>query len=428
MSSQTAFKGGVLVSVPPPPGSSRRAADGNFRRLGRLAVELAAGDPGPFDDAAHDFAAGSIWYNTAASTGWICTDASVGAAQWAEIAGGIVAGEAVTWAQPIQSTTSAAGDRAAAFGAAAGVSNVSEAGAYSGDGKYYVLLSHNAAPSSIDYRVTCPNATALEVAADYVNGLDATTRTISIQYSTDGGTSFTTLASAAPGASSPAPTTLTGTIDLGQTTARAEGLVVRLGVAGAAGGFDLVGWSRVRLAATGGGPIRFVAGQQPRVTIGEAGVAIDTTINRSPGAPFEANGAAAQGTAGVIGVFRITRPVNVGVVGSQIAEFQVGAYAATSAGEPNTRVDLALSTSDTGYTVSAVPMSWRSDGRTDFGGPARLKGYAVSALPAAGVAGRVAFPTDGRKVGEGPGAGTGVLAYDDGTAWRRSSDDTTVAA
>ncbi len=48
-------------------------------------------------------------------------------------------------------------------------------------------------------------------------------------------------------------------------------------------------------------------------------------------------------------------------------------------------------------------------------------------LPAAGQAGRMRFVTDGRKLGEGPAAGTGVLAYDDGgVSWRRPSDDTTI--
>lgn len=49
-------------------------------------------------------------------------------------------------------------------------------------------------------------------------------------------------------------------------------------------------------------------------------------------------------------------------------------------------------------------------------------------LPAPGQTGRWRFVTNGRKVGEGAGAGTGVMAYDDGVAWRRPSDDTTVAA
>lgn len=41
--------------------------------------------------------------------------------------------------------------------------------------------------------------------------------------------------------------------------------------------------------------------------------------------------------------------------------------------------------------------------------------------------GRLFFVTNGRKVGEGAGAGTGVPAYDDGTNWYRTSDDTPVA-
>lgn len=53
---------------------------------------------------------------------------------------------------------------------------------------------------------------------------------------------------------------------------------------------------------------------------------------------------------------------------------------------------------------------------------------AFASLPAAGQPGRIVFVTDGRKVGEGAGAGTGTPAYDDGVAWRRTADDTTVAA
>ena len=51
----------------------------------------------------------------------------------------------------------------------------------------------------------------------------------------------------------------------------------------------------------------------------------------------------------------------------------------------------------------------------------------VANLPAVGQAGRLRFATDGRKMGEGPAAGTGVVVYDDGGAsWRRLSDDTAV--
>ena len=57
-----------------------------------------------------------------------------------------------------------------------------------------------------------------------------------------------------------------------------------------------------------------------------------------------------------------------------------------------------------------------------------VRTVAFAALPAAGQAGRLLFVSDGRKLGEAPAAGTGVLVYDDGGAtWRRPSDDTTVA-
>lgn len=49
-------------------------------------------------------------------------------------------------------------------------------------------------------------------------------------------------------------------------------------------------------------------------------------------------------------------------------------------------------------------------------------------LPAAGLAGRVLFVSDGRKVGEGAGAGTGVLAVDDGVDWISPATDTPVTA
>jgi len=52
--------------------------------------------------------------------------------------------------------------------------------------------------------------------------------------------------------------------------------------------------------------------------------------------------------------------------------------------------------------------------------------YTVATLPAADV--NVAIATDGRKDGEGSGAGTGVLCYRTSTTWYRVSDDTAVVA
>jgi hypothetical protein len=57
-----------------------------------------------------------------------------------------------------------------------------------------------------------------------------------------------------------------------------------------------------------------------------------------------------------------------------------------------------------------------------------LQPLVFASLPVAGQPGRMVFVTNGRKVGEGVGAGTGTPAYDDGVAWRRTADDTTVAA
>lgn len=50
-----------------------------------------------------------------------------------------------------------------------------------------------------------------------------------------------------------------------------------------------------------------------------------------------------------------------------------------------------------------------------------------AALPAAGQPGRLLFVTNGRKIGEGAGAGTGVLVADDGTNWIHVATDTPVA-
>lgn len=80
------------------------------------------------------------------------------------------------------------------------------------------------------------------------------------------------------------------------------------------------------------------------------------------------------------------------------------------------------------WSGNALAVEFSTSQHADFAATVRPGRYTVAGLPAAGTAGRVAFATNGRKVGEGGGAGTGVPCYDDGTAWRRYSDDTTVAA
>ncbi len=56
-----------------------------------------------------------------------------------------------------------------------------------------------------------------------------------------------------------------------------------------------------------------------------------------------------------------------------------------------------------------------------------LPRYAVADLPT-GVAGQLAFATDGRKNGEGSAAGTGVMVFSDGSNWCACDTGATVAA
>lgn len=62
--------------------------------------------------------------------------------------------------------------------------------------------------------------------------------------------------------------------------------------------------------------------------------------------------------------------------------------------------------------------------------PFELATFTVAGLPSSPAprSGSIAYASDGRKVGEGAGAGTGVTAYFSGGNWRRPSDDTIVAA
>lgn len=57
-----------------------------------------------------------------------------------------------------------------------------------------------------------------------------------------------------------------------------------------------------------------------------------------------------------------------------------------------------------------------------------VRGANFADLPAAGQSGRVVFVTNGRKAGEGAGAGSGVLAFDDGSNWIAVDTGTIVAA
>jgi hypothetical protein len=71
-------------------------------------------------------------------------------------------------------------------------------------------------------------------------------------------------------------------------------------------------------------------------------------------------------------------------------------------------------TTTTGTTFAATP-EWRLS-------------YTVANLPSATQPGQVLFASNGRKNGEGAAAGTGVLVFSDGTAWRACDTGATVAA
>ncbi|MGU3386942.1 hypothetical protein ACLBYG_20695 [Methylobacterium sp. D53M] len=68
-----------------------------------------------------------------------------------------------------------------------------------------------------------------------------------------------------------------------------------------------------------------------------------------------------------------------------------------------------------------------------FSGPVKVGTYTVATLPTAGVAGRLAFATNGRALQSGgaleaAGSGTGCLVTDSGSAWRIAGTNITVSA
>lgn len=91
-----------------------------------------------------------------------------------------------------------------------------------------------------------------------------------------------------------------------------------------------------------------------------------------------------------------------------------------------------ISFSDGRHYYDAAGNTFRSaNGATTFGtidgNGFGLPAFTVANLPAAGD-GRLAFATNGRKTGEGAGAGTGIPVYRDGGNWYRFADDSVAAA
>jgi len=76
---------------------------------------------------------------------------------------------------------------------------------------------------------------------------------------------------------------------------------------------------------------------------------------------------------------------------------------------------------------SVDALIWTVDNILGVDGVAQLGLYTVATLPAASDS-QMAYATNGRKVGQTAGNGTGVPVYYSSGAWRRFSDDSVVAA
>ncbi len=87
-----------------------------------------------------------------------------------------------------------------------------------------------------------------------------------------------------------------------------------------------------------------------------------------------------------------------------------------------------LKVSPDGSTYNQVFVCDQTSGNALFKALVGLASYTVSALPSAAFNGAFAFATNGRKVSEAAGAGTGVVAAYSNGAWRRLSDDSVVAS
>jgi hypothetical protein len=82
----------------------------------------------------------------------------------------------------------------------------------------------------------------------------------------------------------------------------------------------------------------------------------------------------------------------------------------------------------TGLTNGNDYAIYNDSGKSHFGGPVDFNpGYTVATLPS-GSEGQQTYATDGRKVGEGSGSGTGVPVYFSNAQWRVYSTDAQVLA
>jgi hypothetical protein len=108
-----------------------------------------------------------------------------------------------------------------------------------------------------------------------------------------------------------------------------------------------------------------------------------------------------------------------------------GAFSGVSVGNPATPHAALMGISAGVARITTSNFSTRAElevSDLDASGTLTCGSYTVATLPTVGTAARWAYASNGRKNGEGGGAGTGVMVFDDGTAWRACDTGATVAA
>lgn len=139
---------------------------------------------------------------------------------------------------------------------------------------------------------------------------------------------------------------------------------------------------------------------------------------------------------GIAGGAGFGRSVNIYSGGLQ--RWGVGATATAESGS-NAGSDFAISRwSDAGVYQDIPLQIIRSTGQVQMtnvavSGPVRVGQFTVATLPTAGLAGRMAYASNGRAYNgggalEGSGAGTGTLVTDNGSAWKIAGTNQTVQA
>lgn len=120
------------------------------------------------------------------------------------------------------------------------------------------------------------------------------------------------------------------------------------------------------------------------------------------------------------------------------ADIKVGQTHAANTGNPHnvTKAQAGLGNADN-TADAAKPVSTAQQVALDlkapaaspvFTGPVSLGVFTVAGLPAAPPAGALAYASNGRKTGEGVGAGTGLPVYYSAAAWRVFGADAVVTA